>query len=98
MKSGDRVTLNTEFMAASLRQYCRERGIVEQVGTVALVNQNRVRVEWPEQRYTGWFDADALTVEVVQPGLFASAGTGTEFTQREYTFDKPQPAKRGTSR
>ena len=69
LKVGDRVTLNTDTMAASLRQYCRERGIVDQVGMVALVNQNRVRVEWQAQEFTGWFDADALEAEVTQPGL-----------------------------
>ncbi len=71
LKPGDRVTLNLDGMATSLRQYCREKGVVEQVGTVALVNQNRVRVGWAAQEFTGWFDADALTVEVMQGNLFA---------------------------
>lgn len=66
---GDRVTLNTASMATSLRQYCRERGIIDVPGMVALVNQNRVRVEWQAQDFAGWFDAGALTAEEMQPGL-----------------------------
>ena len=69
LKPGDQVTLKTDNMARSLLAHCRTVGIVEQVGTVALVNQNRVQVAWAAQQFAGWFDADALTAEVVQPRL-----------------------------
>lgn len=69
LRPGDRVTLNADTMATSLRQYCREKGILDQPGRVTLVNGQRVRVEWQAQDFTGWFDADALTAEVMQPGL-----------------------------
>lgn len=70
LKPGDGVTLNVEAMATSLRQYCREKGIVDQVGTVTTVQGQRVRVGWAAQGFTGCFDADALAAEVLQEGLF----------------------------
>lgn len=99
LKPGDRVTLNTDIMARGLLAHCRSAGIVGAVGVVLVITGRRVHIEWPAQMFDGWFDADALTVEEMQPGLFVTSdGTGTAFTPREYTFDKPQTAKRGTSR
>lgn len=69
LEPGDRVTLNTDNMAVSLRQYCRDKGITEKTGVVLAVKGQRVCVEWIAI-FTGWFDADALTAETVQPGLF----------------------------
>lgn len=69
LKPGDKVTLNTSIMARSLVSHCRYLGILDQPAGVLAVSGQRVYVEWRDALFLGWFDADALTAEVVQPGL-----------------------------
>lgn len=67
LKPGDRVTLNTDALSPGNAAYWRQFASAR-VGTVVAPDE-RGRVVVDFGNTLGVFDAGALTVEVMQPGL-----------------------------